>query len=100
MIAAGIDLLNPIQWRCPGMEREGLLKDFGEKIIFHGAMDNQHTLPFGTVGDVRREVLDNLRILGQGGGYILAPCHNIQPLTPPENVVAMYAACYESGWRP
>jgi len=100
MIAAGIDLLNPIQWRCPGMEREELKKDFGEKVIFHGAMDNQHTLPFGTVEDVRREVLDNLRILGQGGGYILVPCHNIQPLTPPENVVAMYAACYESGWRP
>ncbi len=44
----------------------------------------------GRVDDVRREVLDNLRILGAGGGYILAPCHNIQALTPPENVVALY----------
>jgi uroporphyrinogen decarboxylase len=98
MIRAGIDLLNPLQWRSQGMEREGLKRDFGDQIVLHGAMDNQYTLPFGTVKEVRQEVLDNLRILGDGGGYILAPCHNIQPLTPPENVVAMYGTCFEHGW--
>ena len=60
-------------------------------------MDNQYTLPFGTVDDVRREVEDNLRILGAGGGYILAPCHNIQAITPVENVVAMYETARELG---
>ncbi len=99
MIAAGIDALNPIQWRCKGMERDGLKRDFGDKIIFHGAMDNQYTLAFGSVAEVRQEVLDNLRILGEGGGYILAPCHNIQPVSPPENIVAMYETAYEHGWR-
>ncbi len=90
MIEAGIDLLNPIQWRCEGMEREGLKRDFGDKIIFHGGVDNQYTLAFGSADEVRQEVVDNIRILGEGGGYILAPCHNIQPVTPVENVVAMY----------
>ena len=52
----GIEILNPIQWRCPGMERERLVADFGERIIFHGSIDNQQTLPFGTVDDVIREV--------------------------------------------
>jgi uroporphyrinogen decarboxylase len=80
------------------MEREGLKKDFGDRIIFHGAVDNQYTLPFGTIKEVQKEVLDNLRIMGKGGGYILAPCHNIQPLTPPENIVAMYETCYKNGW--
>jgi uroporphyrinogen decarboxylase len=98
MIGAGIDLLNPIQWRCGGMEREALKRDFGARVILHGGMDNQQTLPFGSVDEVRAEVLDNLRILGAGGGYILAPCHNIQALTPPENIVAMYGTCYEHGW--
>jgi uroporphyrinogen decarboxylase len=60
-------------------------------------MDNQLTLPFGSVADVRREVRDNLAILGRNGGYILAPCHNIQPLTPVENIIAMYEAGYEFG---
>ena len=97
MVDAGIDVLNPIQWRSKGMDREGLKADFGDRLVFHGAVDNQYTLPFGTVEEVRAEVRDNLRILGAGGGYILAPCHNIQPVTPPENVVAMYETCYQEG---
>jgi uroporphyrinogen decarboxylase len=97
MIEAGIDLLNPIQWRCAGMDREGLKRDFGERLVFHGGVDNQQTLAFGSVEDVRQEVLDNIRILGKGGGYILAPCHNIQAISPPENIVAMYETGYEHG---
>ena len=98
MIGAGIDVLNPIQWRCKGMGREGLKRDFGDKLIFHGGVDNQYTLAFGSVQEVRQEVLDNLRILGAGGGYILAPCHNIQAVSPAENIVAMYETGYEYGW--
>jgi len=98
LLEIGMDVLNPVQWRCCGMDRNGLKQDFGEKLIFHGAMDNQQTLPFGTVEDVRQEVLDNLKILGKGGGYILSPCHNIQAVGPPENVVAMYETCYKYGW--
>jgi len=99
MIEAGIDVLDPVQWRCKGMEREGLKREFGDRISFHGAMDNQQTLPFGTVEDVRQEVRDNFRILGEGGGYILGPCHNIQPITPMENIVAIYETGYEEGWQ-
>lgn len=98
MIEVGIDILNPIQWRCKGMDREGLRRDFGHKVIFHGGVDNQYTLAFGTVEDARQEVIDNLHILGKGGGYILAPCHNIQAISPPENIVAMYETGYEYGW--
>ncbi len=98
MIAAGIDILNPIQWRCRGMERAELKRDFGEQVIFHGGMDNQHTLAFGSVDDVRAEVAENLQILGANGGYILAPCHNIQSISPPENIVAMYETGYRLGF--
>jgi uroporphyrinogen decarboxylase len=99
LVELGIEVLNPIQWRCPGMEREKLKQDFGDRLVFHGGMDNQYTLPFGTVDEVRQEVIDNYRILGNGGGYILAPCHNIQAITPPENIVAMYETGYEYGWQ-
>ena len=98
MIELGIDVLDPVQWRCKGMAREGLKKDFGRDLVFHGGVDNQHTLPFGAADDVRTEVLENLRILGDGGGYILGPCHNIQSVGPPENTVAMYETGYENGW--
>ena len=92
----GIELLNPIQWRCPGMEREGLVRDFGERLIFHGAMDNQQTLPFGTPLDVKKEVLDNLEIF-RGARWVCAPCHNLQPVTPTENIVAMYETVHAHG---
>lgn len=103
LVALGIDALNPIQWRAgsptspveSGMDRAVLKRQFGAQIIFHGAVDNQYTLPFGTVEEVRQEVRDNLRILGDGGGYILAPCHNIQPVTPVENIIAMYQTARE-----
>lgn len=98
LIEAGIQILNPVQWRCPGMERVGLKADFGDRLIFHGAVDNQQTLPFGTTQDVRDEVRENIEILGRGGSYILGPCHNIQSVGPAENVVAMYEAGYEYGW--
>jgi uroporphyrinogen decarboxylase len=97
MIEAGIDLLNPIQWRSKGMDRQELKESFGDQIVFHGGMDNQYTLAMGSVEEVRAEVLDNIRILGRGGGYILAPCHNIQAVSPPENIVAMYETGYEYG---
>ena len=98
LLDMGMDILNPVQWRCADMEREPLKRDFGDRLVFEGAMDNQHTLPFGTVEEVRQEVRDNIRILGEGGGFILTPCHNIQVVGPAENVVAMYETAYEEGW--
>ncbi|UCE40018.1 MAG: uroporphyrinogen-III decarboxylase-like protein [Candidatus Aminicenantes bacterium] len=98
MITAGIDILNPIQWRAENMDRKKLKADFGNDVVFHGAVDNQQTLPFGSVEEIQQEVLENISILGTGGGYILAPCHNIQPITPIENILAMYETGYKNGW--
>jgi uroporphyrinogen decarboxylase len=90
LINLGVDILNPIQHRCPGMNRMGLKSDFGDKLIFHGAVENQEILPFGSPQQVRQEVIECFEELGLGGGYICAPCHNIQPNTPIENILAMY----------
>jgi uroporphyrinogen decarboxylase len=98
MVQLGIDVLDPVQWRCDGMEREGLKRDFGDRLVFHGAMDNQYTLAFGSVEEVQQEVRDNIRILGDNGGLILGPCHNVQAVSPPENVVAMYDTAFAEGW--
>lgn len=97
-IESGIDVLNPVQWRCTGMDRAELKRDFGRHLVFHGAVDNQETLAFGTVEDVANEVMENIRVLGAGGGYIIAPCHNIQPVNPPGNTVALYDTGYANGW--
>jgi len=87
---AGIDILNPIQHRCKGMELNLLKKRYGEQIIFHGGIDTQRLLPFGTPDDVRLEVEACLQILGRGNqGYICCSCHNIQNGTPMKNILAM-----------
>ncbi len=97
LIEAGVEILDPVQWRCAGMDRAGLKRDFGERLVFHGAVDNQYTLFLGSPAEVRQEVRENIDILGTGGGYILAPCHALQTVSPPENVIAMYEAGYEYG---
>lgn len=95
LIEAGVDVLNPIQHICPGMERAQLKADFGEAFIFHGGVENQSVLPYGTPAQVRQEVRSCLETLGHGGGYIPSSCHNIQAGTPVENVLAMIEAVQE-----
>lgn len=98
LIDSGIDILNPVQHICPGMEREALKRDFGEKVIFHGGVENQHVLPYGTVDEVRAETETCLRTLGHEGGYIACSCHNIQAGSPVENVLTMIETV--QNWKP
>ena len=75
-------------------------QEFGDKLTFHGAMDIQRVLPFGTVDQIIEEVKLRIKQLAPGGGFILAPCHALQDDTPPENIVAMYQAGKEYGRYP
>jgi len=94
----GIDILNPVQWMCPGMELEGLKKDFGKNFCFHGGIENQQILPFGTPEEVRAEVRHNIDALASDGtGYILGPCHCLQAVSPIENIIAMYDEAWNYG---
>ncbi len=100
LVAMGIDILNPIQWTCPGMDRVELQRAFGDVICFHGGVDNQRILPFGTPEDVRAEVRTCIDTLAPSGtGYIVAPCHNLQPVTPIANILAMYDEAWRYGRR-
>ena len=100
LVELGIDVLNPIQWRLPGMDPARLKAGFGDRISFHGGVDNQRVLPFGTPAEVEAEVVHCLSTLASDGtGFVLAPCHNIQAITPVENVVRMYDAARVEGRR-
>ncbi len=98
LIDMGVDILNPIQRKCPGMDLSFLKKEYGKDLCFHGSVENQEILPFGTPEEVRKEVRNNIHILGNDGtGLIIAPCHNIQWGTPLENVLALYEEVRVSG---
>jgi len=98
IIDCGVDVLNPIQHACPGMDMSELKQEFGHRVIFHGGVDNQSILPRGTADQVRAEVRDCLRTLGAGReGFICASCHNVQAGTPLENIFAMVETARQSG---
>jgi uroporphyrinogen-III decarboxylase len=44
---------------------------------------------------VKKEVLERCRIFAPGGGFIFNAIHNVQALTPVENVVAMIDAVHD-----
>jgi len=87
LIEAGIDVLNPIQHICPGMDRRELKAKYGKNLIFHGGVENQHILPFGKPEEVVAETLRCLNELGPSG-YLPCSCHFAQADTPLENIMA------------
>ncbi|MCX6625789.1 MAG: hypothetical protein NTY38_32940 [Acidobacteria bacterium] len=92
LVELGVDVLDGLQFSAAGMDPAEIKSTFGGRLEFHGGMDVQSTLPFGSREEVRRVANERIAVLGAGGGYILSPTHNIQVDTPPENVVAMYEA--------
>lgn len=100
LIQDGVQVLDPIQTRSQGMEVAGLKADFGRDLVFHGAVDTQQVLPFGSPEDVRRETLQVIKSLGRGGGLLLGPSHNVQPDVPPENLVALCQTVQDRGRYP
>jgi uroporphyrinogen decarboxylase len=99
LIEIGVEIINPVQVSAMG-DTAALKAKFGDRVVFWGAIDTQHVLPHGSVQEVEDEVRRRIRDLGPGGGFVLAPVHNVQPDVPPENVIAMAEAAREFGAYP
>ncbi|UCG94333.1 MAG: hypothetical protein JSW13_00775 [Candidatus Aerophobus sp.] len=96
----GVDAVHgvmPLAWH---MEPWRLKKDFGDIMTFFGGIDIQKLLPYGRIEGVREGVRKIIEAYAPAGGYILAPAHNLEPDTPPQNIVAMYEAAQEFGKYP
>jgi uroporphyrinogen decarboxylase len=91
LIEIGVQVLNPVQCNCPGMNPLELKKEFGKDLAFMGGVDTQGVLPHGTADQVRKATAQLLEgMTTGGGGYILAASHTVPPETPDENIFAMY----------
>jgi uroporphyrinogen decarboxylase len=100
LIDAGVEVLNPVQASAMNMDTLRLKAEFGQQISFMGAIDTQTVLPHGNPADVKREVEQRIAELAPGGGYIVAPTHNVQGDVPPENLVALYSHAQKVGRYP
>jgi uroporphyrinogen decarboxylase len=99
LIEAGVDIMNPWQVNCAGMDDTAKFKrEFGKDLtIWGGSCDTQKILPFGTPQEVRDETKRRIEDLAPGGGFIFAPIHVIQGAVPPENIMAWWETLQEYG---
>ena len=98
-IEMGLDVLDPIQVGAAGMTPEELYPAFGDRLSFHGAIDEVELLPHASPQEVYDETQRVMSILGQNNGFIVSPTHQVQGDTSPENVLAIYKAVDEFKMR-
>ncbi|HWQ56703.1 MAG TPA: uroporphyrinogen decarboxylase family protein [Bryobacteraceae bacterium] len=98
LMEMGLNILEPIQVAAAGMDAAELAAKYGGKLCFHGSIDTQGTLPFGTPEDVRREVRQRVETFKPYGGFTIAPSQHLLEDVPVENIVAMYEAAWEYCW--
>ena len=90
LIEDGVDILDPVQVAAAGMDLAGLVRDFGQVLCFHGGVDTQRTLPFGTTAEVRAEVRSYRDLTREHGGYILCGSQDYIADIPLDNILAIY----------
>jgi len=96
LIAAGVDILNPVQTSAKNMDPVQLKTDFGDQITFWGGgCDTQHVLPFASPDEVANHVRERVKIFAPGGGFVFNPIHNIQADVPPASIVSMFDTALE-----
>jgi uroporphyrinogen decarboxylase len=99
LIEMGVDALDPIQVTAAGMQPENLFRLFGDRLSFHGAIDETELLTRGTPEQVYQETTRTIDILGRNGGYIVSPTHQVQGDSPVENVIALFDAARDYRWK-
>ncbi len=98
MVDAGLNGFHAVQPFCCGMDLATLKRDYGQSILFNGAIDSQKWLIESTPDVVRDRTREALAIMAPGGGYVAGASHDyILEETPVENVIAMFDAIREFG---
>ncbi len=98
IVELGVDIFNPLQFTCPGMDTAEIKRIYGDAMTFWGGLvDTQNVLPFGSPEQVRDQVKRQIDILAPGGGFVACTVHNIQHEVPPQNIMAMWDTLQQCG---
>lgn len=98
LVEAKLDAIHAVQPSCCGMDLPALKAEFGQRIVFNGAIDSHHILIDGTPETVRRQTAEVLATMAPGGGYIAGASHDtVLEETPVANMLAMCDAI--QAWR-
>lgn len=96
-VEMGIGAVDTLQPEAKDMAPAYLKKRFGDRLAFHGCISTAGPVATGAVQDTVDNVRETLDIMMPGGGYALAPTHQLQDNSRTENVVAVYEAAYKYG---
>ena len=96
-IEMGIDVVDTLQPEAANMSPSYLKGRYGDRLSFHGAISTAGPVAMGSVQDTIADVKATLDTMMPGGGYALAPTHQLQDNSRTENVVAMYDTGREYG---
>ena len=97
MIELGVDLSGLMQPTGGNKDQAGIKKKFGDDIALIGGLDVQNLLPRGSVEEVRAGVLEVMKNLAVGGGYVFSPAHYILADVAIQNVWALFEATKDYG---
>jgi uroporphyrinogen decarboxylase len=90
LIEIGVDILDPIQ--AAANDHARLKELYGDRLTFMYGVNSQGALSQGTPSEVDANVRECMRVLAQGGGYILGPDNAV---TIPEANYQAYLAAGE-----
>ncbi|MGI9385506.1 MAG: uroporphyrinogen decarboxylase family protein [Methyloligellaceae bacterium] len=96
-VELGVHLSGLMQPTGGNKDQVGIKRKYGEDIAFVGGFDVQRLLPRGQVEEVRQGVLDVMKNLAVGGGYIFSPSHYILADVPVQNIYTMLEAQRDFG---
>ena len=96
-IAMGVGIVDTLQPEVKDMAPAFLKESFGHKLAFHGCISTAGPVAYGTAEETAENVRQTLETMMPGGGYALAPTHQLQDNSPTENVVALYEAAHRYG---
>jgi uroporphyrinogen decarboxylase len=93
-IDMGINVVDTLQPEAHNMSPEYLKKTYGGRLCFNGCISTAGPMAYGTVEETVENVKNTIDIMAPGGGYIMAPTHQIQDNSPTENVVAAFDTAF------
>lgn len=96
-IELGVNLSGLMQPTGGNKDQVGIKQKYGRDLALIGGFDVQRLLPRGQVEAIREGVLDVMKNLAVGGGYIFSPSHYILADVPIQNIFAMLEAQKEFG---
>ncbi|MBQ4353787.1 MAG: hypothetical protein IJC71_02725 [Clostridia bacterium] len=93
LIECGMQVLNPVQTSAADMSPAFLKERFGKDIVFWGGAYDAQLIPeSASYEEVYRTVYDNVKILGEDGGFIFSGVHNLPATIPESHLAAMLDA--------